>query len=70
MIIGSLLLGTHGFGTTVDQHDIIRAKQGGNMKPSYIYKAHVDRVVDGDTSDVTVDLGSGSPPIRGLDYEE
>ncbi|MFA4836496.1 MAG: hypothetical protein WC749_10560 [Dehalococcoidia bacterium] len=40
------------------------------MKPSYIYKAHVDRVVDGDTSDVTVDLGSGSPPIRGLDYEE
>ena len=27
------------------------------MKLNYTYKAHVDRVVDGDTFDVTVDLG-------------
>lgn len=26
-------------------------------KPQYVYKAHVDRVIDGDTFDVTVDLG-------------
>lgn len=27
------------------------------MQPVYIYTAHVDRVVDGDTIDCTVDLG-------------
>jgi len=27
------------------------------MKPSYKYKARLDRVIDGDTYDVTVDLG-------------
>ncbi|MFW6031176.1 MAG: DUF1016 N-terminal domain-containing protein [Myxococcota bacterium] len=26
-------------------------------EPSYIYRAHVDRVVDGDTVDLTIDLG-------------
>jgi micrococcal nuclease len=27
------------------------------MKPQYVYKARIDRVIDGDTFDVTVDLG-------------
>ncbi|MBM3133015.1 MAG: nuclease [Chloroflexi bacterium] len=26
-------------------------------KPQYVYKAHIDEVIDGDTFDVTVDLG-------------
>lgn len=27
------------------------------IKPQYVYKAHIDRVIDGDTFDATVDLG-------------
>ena len=41
------------------QHGVIPATEEGViiMNVHYIHKAHIDRVIDGDTSDVTVHLG-------------